>query len=165
MSLIVPVFIAVITVLSYLTFQYEKSWNSQFALYMNALKVGSLGYNTKESIHANVYLGEYYYNNGDIDSAIPYLHKAVLMNINYSDTGNVLLSKSVFYELSDYSKLILEDALIEDVINSYNILATYYCDKKDYYNALLIINRGLSFNRNNKYLLELKRLLKDRFLD
>lgn len=163
--LTVPVFITVIMVLSCITFQYEKTWNSQFTVYMNAIKVGSLGDGTKERIRGNVYVAEYYYNHGDFDSAIPHFHNALMRKINYSESGSVLLSKSIFYELSDYSKLILDEYLIEDITNSYNVLATIYMIKRDYYDALIIINRGLSVNRNNKFLLNQKQVLKDNFLE
>lgn len=161
----IPIIITAITVLSCITFQYEKAWNSQCALLMNAIKIGSLGLKTKELIRANVYIAEYYYNHKNIDSAIPYFHNALIMKFNYTDSGSVSLSKSVFYELSDYSKFILDDFLIEDIINSYNILAAIYINKEDYYSALMIINRGLSVHRNNKFLLGQKQFLKDRFLD
>lgn len=151
---VIPLFIIV---MSYVTFKYEKTWNSLPALLLNAVSVGSLC--VTDNIISYVYLAKYYYNKGDIISARPYLNKILIKEAYYDNNEIKSLANVTFYEQSDYENLFFDDKFFQTLIDTYVELTRVYMLQKDYSNEMVVIKKGLTFQPGHKFLVDQKQKL------
>jgi len=113
-----------------------------------------------ENYYFNSLKGEYYYNNGEYDSAIKYFSSSIVLN-DYDLFSRYFRSK--LYVDRGNDSLALEDLyfIIESYPNDYIIEALYdlakiYFDNKDYNQAIVILTNLLSLDEEYDTALNLR---------
>ena len=127
-----------------ITFQYEKSWNSSYALYRNALVQNGQNY------RANLEMGRLYYTFGNYRAALPYLHTAVTLPARAHTTATMSLGEAAVFHLNDFEQLRANPLYDKDLYEGYCMLAEIYTRQGDLHNAALATNKSASYLTKTK---------------